>query len=70
MQATGQQYLRIADIVGDRKADPPKPAILPVSASCWWNWVKSGRAPKPIRIGRTTMWRRDDVIALAEGAAQ
>jgi prophage regulatory protein len=70
MQTQEQQYVRVADIVGDRKASPPKPAILPVSASCWWNWVKTGRAPQPIRLGRTSVWRKADVLAMIEAAAQ
>jgi prophage regulatory protein len=41
--------------------------IVPVSASTWWNWVATSRAPAPIRLGnRCTCWRYIDVISLAD----
>ncbi len=31
--------------------------IIPVSKSTWWSGVKSGRFPKPVKLGpRTTAW--------------
>lgn len=58
-------YLRINQIVGDPNADPPIPAILPISKSSWWAGVKSGRFPKPVKLGpRTTAWRVQDIKAL------
>ena len=57
-------YLRLSDIVGDPKSTPPKPAIIPVSKSTWWAGVKSGRYPKPVKIGaRCTAWKVEDVRA-------
>jgi len=42
-------------------------SLIPVSKSCWWQWVREGKAPKPIYLGkRCTCWRYADVIALAE----
>ncbi|MTV38040.1 AlpA family phage regulatory protein [Duganella radicis] len=39
--------------------------ILPISLSTWWAGVKSGRYPQPIKLGpRTTVWRRDEILAL------
>jgi prophage regulatory protein len=58
-------YVRLTQIVGDKNATPPIPAIIPVSASSWWNGVKSGRYPKPVKLGpRTTAWRISDIRAL------
>jgi prophage regulatory protein len=38
---------------------------IPVSKSTWWNGVKSGRFPKPIKLGpRITAWRVEDIRAL------
>lgn len=38
---------------------------IPVSKSTWWNGVKSGRFPKPVKLGpRITAWRVDDIRAL------
>jgi len=64
-------FLRIRQIVGDPKASPPIPAIIPVSRSTWWAGCKSGRYPKPVKIGeRVTAWRVEDIRKLAsQGAA-
>lgn len=61
-------FLRLSQIIGDPKADPPIPPIIPVKRSCWWAGVKSGRFPKPVKIGngRATFWRVEDVLRLVE----
>ena len=42
-------------------------AIIPISRSAWWQGCKSGRYPKPIKLGpRTTVWRSADIAALVE----
>jgi prophage regulatory protein len=66
-------YLRLPQIVGNPKAEPPIPAIIPVSKSSWWQGVKDGRYPKPVKLGlRTTAWKVEDIRALIikmDGAA-
>jgi prophage regulatory protein len=64
-------YLRLPQIIGDRRADPPIPAIIPVSKSTWWQGVASGRYPKPVRtLGtRITAWKVEDIRALIERTA-
>ena len=58
-------YARLCDIIGDRRADPPIPPIIPVSKSTWWQGVKTGRFPAPIKIGPgITAWRWADIGAL------
>jgi len=48
-----------------RRARPGSPGILPISASTWSQGVKSGRFPKPVRLGpRTTVWRVEDILDL------
>lgn len=38
---------------------------IPVSKSTWWAGVKSGRYPKPVKLGpRITAWRVEDIRAL------
>ena len=60
-------YLRIDQIVGNRKADPPIPAIIPVGKSTWWEGVRSGRFPKGVKLGpKTTAWRVEDIRAWIE----
>jgi predicted DNA-binding transcriptional regulator AlpA len=60
-------YVRLRQIIGDSKADPPVPAVIPVSKSTWWAGVKSGRFPRPVKLGsRITAWRVDDIRALCD----
>lgn len=60
-------YLRLPHIVGDPAAEPPIPAIIPVSKSTWWAGVKAGRYPKPVKLGpRITAWRVEDIRSLIE----
>jgi len=60
-------YVRLSQIIGNKKAKPPIPAIIPVSKSTWWDGVKSGRFPKPMKLGvRITVWRVEDIYALIE----
>jgi prophage regulatory protein len=69
LQETG--YLRLKQIIGDSKAIPPIPAIIPVSKSNWWAGVKSGRYPKSITTlsKRVTVWRVEDIRALIQQSA-
>ncbi|MBZ9725309.1 AlpA family phage regulatory protein [Mesorhizobium sp. CO1-1-11] len=42
---------------------------IPVSKSTWWEGVRSGRFPKPVKLGpRTTVWRQSDVQLLIDNA--
>ena len=41
--------------------------LIPVCPATWWNGCKSGRFPKPVKLGpRTTAWRVEDISALME----
>ena len=64
-------FLRLPQIIGDRKASPPIPALIPVKKSCWWDGVRTGRFPKPVKLGpRVTVWRIEDIRRLiATGAS-
>jgi prophage regulatory protein len=45
-------FLRLPDVL----------TIIPVSKSTFWAGVKSGRYPKPVKIGmRCTAWRAVDI---------
>lgn len=55
--------VRLSQILGDKKKGIPP--IIPVSKSSWWAGVKSGRYPKPIKLGeRTTCWNVFDIRQL------
>ena len=63
-------FLRLRQIIGDPKGNPPVPAVIPVGKSTWWSGVRSGRYPKPVKLGpRTTAWRVEDIRALIERTA-
>lgn len=59
--------VRLAQIIGDPKADPPIPPIIPVSKASWWNGVRSGKYPPPVKLGpRTTAWSSEDIRRLID----
>lgn len=60
-------FLRLPQIIGNPKANPPIPAIICVSKSTWWAGIKTGRYPQPVKIGtRCTAWRVEDIRAYIE----
>ena len=62
-------FLRLPQIIGNPKAKPPTPAIIPIKKSSWWAGVRSGRFPKPVKLGpRVTAWRVEDIRALIAAA--
>jgi prophage regulatory protein len=64
-QAFALGYLRVWQIVGDRKRGIE--AILPIGRSTFLAGVKSGKYPKPVKLSeRTTAWRKADIMALLE----
>jgi len=41
--------------------------LVPISKSAWWEGCKTGRFPKPVKLGpRTTAWRAEDIAALVK----
>jgi prophage regulatory protein len=39
--------------------------VIPLGKTCWWEGVKSGRYPKPVKLSeRCTAWRAEDIHAL------
>lgn len=61
-QITEPQFLRAKQIIGDPKATPPIPPVIPISKSTLWEWVKQGKFPPPVKFGtRFTCWKVEDV---------
>jgi prophage regulatory protein len=53
-------FLRLRQIIA-----PHGP--IPISRSSWWAGVRSGRFPKPVKLGpRITAWRVADIAALID----
>ena len=60
-------YVRLSQIIGNPKANPPIPPIIPVSRSTWLEGVKTGRYPKAVKLSpRVVVWRAADIRALIE----
>lgn len=58
-------FVRLRQLLGDKKANPPTPPIIPIGRTTWLNGVKSGKFPKPVKLGeRTTAWKVEDIRAL------
>ena len=58
-------FVRIWQIVGNKKTNTP--GIIPICRTSFLNGVKSGKYPKPVKLGeRTIAWRVSDIRALIE----
>jgi len=66
LRTTG--FLRLSQIIGNRRSSPPIPPIIPVSRSTWYQGVKSGRFPAPIKtLGpKIAVYRAEDILALLD----
>ena len=66
-QIPEEGYLRLKQILGNPNSTPAIPPIIPVSKSSWWDGIKSGKYPKPLKLGsRTTVWRVKDIRKLID----
>ncbi len=65
-------YLRLPQIIGNPKAEPPIPAVIPVSKSTFYNGIKTGRFPQPVKPfdPRISCWKVEEIRALIENAAE
>ena len=56
-------FLRLFQIIGDEKRGLPP--IIPVKKTCWWQGVREGRFPAPVKLAPcVTAWRVEDIRAL------
>lgn len=64
--------LRLKQIIGDSKANPPIPALIPVCRTTWYKGVKSGRFPAPVNMGgaHSLFWRSEDIRAFLQSGVQ
>jgi predicted DNA-binding transcriptional regulator AlpA len=58
-------FLRESQILGSaRHGIAP---LIPIGRSAWWQGIREGRYPSPIKLApRTTAWRVEDIRALIE----
>ena len=52
-----QGFLRLREVL----------KVIPVGKTCWWEGVKSGRYPKPVKLSkRCTGWRAEEIRELMQ----
>ncbi len=62
-----ERFLRLRQIIGDPKADPPIPPLVPISKTAWWAGVAKGKFPKGIKISKNvTVWLYSEILNLME----
>jgi predicted DNA-binding transcriptional regulator AlpA len=67
MQLPSTGFLRLSQIIGNSRANPPIAALIPIGKSSWWQGVRDGRYPPSLKLGpRTTVWRVEDIRTLIE----
>ncbi len=60
-------FVRLNQIIGNPNANPPILGLIPISRSGWFQGVKEGRFPKPVKpTSRVSMWRVDDIRRLID----
>ena len=46
-------------------------AVLPIGKTTWWEGIKKGRYPAPVKLGpRTTAWRVEDIRKLISSMSE
>lgn len=56
-------YVRVSDICRIKDNS----SLLPIGKTHWWEGVRQGRFPQPLKLGpRTTVWRLEDIEHIAE----
>lgn len=62
-------YVRLPDIIGDRKKGIPP--LIPVSRTMWFEGMKEGRFPSGVLLGpRTRAWSVESIKSLIAEMAQ
>ena len=65
LQETG--FIKLPAIIGNPKSEPPIQPLIPISRTSWLDGVKSGKFPKPVKLGaRSVAWKAEDIRALVE----
>jgi prophage regulatory protein len=53
-------FVRLHQIIGDKKRGIP--GVLPIGRTTFLTGIKSGKYPRPVKLGeRTTAWRVEDI---------
>ncbi len=58
-------FLRLPQIIGDPKNNIP--ALVPVSKTAWYDGIRAGRYPAPVKLSpRCSAWRVEDIRRLID----
>lgn len=56
------RWLRLSDIVGDTKAEPPIEALIPVSRSTIYRLIAAGKFPAPVKpLPSISLWSSEEI---------
>jgi predicted DNA-binding transcriptional regulator AlpA len=59
MEIRDIKLIRINQIIGTN-------GLIPISKTSWYAGIKTGIFPKPIKIGRTSLWEANEVHSAIE----
>jgi prophage regulatory protein len=60
MQREDERLIRLTQVL----------ELIPIARSTWWAWVKSGKAPAPVKVSAgVTCWRRSEVLEMIDREA-
>ncbi|WP_426195056.1 helix-turn-helix transcriptional regulator [Massilia sp. DWR3-1-1] len=55
-------FLRLPQLLGNPKANPPTPPLIPVGRSTWLAGVRSGRFPAAVKLSPgINAWKVEDI---------
>jgi predicted DNA-binding transcriptional regulator AlpA len=54
LEPTSQRTLRLPQIIGPN-------GLLPIARSTFYGLVADGKMPKPVKLGRISLWREKDL---------
>ena len=60
ISSTGPQLLSLKEVLD----------LIPVSKSCWYAGVASGKFPRPVKCGRRSFWPQSDITNFIENLKQ
>lgn len=60
-----KKFFLLHEIIGNKKSNPPIPALIPVSRATFMNGTKTGLYPRPVKISqRLYAWKKEDILEL------
>lgn len=56
--------IRLKHIIGNNKSNIP--SLISASHETIYKWIREGKFPKPIKIGKMSFWRLEEVLTFIE----